>query len=197
MTAPVDVAIIGGGIAGVASAFFLSRARLSVCLFEYGLIGAGASGVNFGGVRQQGRALAELPVAVRARELWSRLPELIGTTGEFTPSGHLKLARSDSDMAELERYAVQARDHGLALELVGRAALRPRYPWLASTLAGGSLCASDGHANPRLVAPALPRRRSSKVRRFRSTRTSPRSSMTARCSSCAPLRARSSRRVTL
>lgn len=155
MTREVDVAIVGGGIAGSASAFFLARARRSVCLFEYGLIGAGASGVNFGGVRQQGRALPELPVAARARELWARLPELIGTTGEFTRSGHLKLARSETDMAELERYAGQARDYGLSLELIGRTALRRRYPWLAAAPAGGSLCASDGHANPRLVAPAF------------------------------------------
>jgi sarcosine oxidase, subunit beta len=150
-----DVAIVGGGIAGCAAAFFLARARLRVCLFEFGRVGAGASGVNFGGVRQQGRALVELPVAARARELWARLPELIGTTGEFTPSGHLKLARSDSDMAELEAYARQAHNYGLALELIGRGALRSRCPWLAADLAGGSLCVSDGHANPRLVAPAF------------------------------------------
>src|SRR5262249_5047101 len=35
--------------------------------------------------------------------------------------------------------------------------LRQRFPYLAPELAGGSFCASDGQANPRLVAPAFAR----------------------------------------
>jgi sarcosine oxidase subunit beta len=35
--------------------------------------------------------------------------------------------------------------------------LRDDYPWLAADVAGGSLCAEDGQANPRLVAPAAAR----------------------------------------
>ncbi|HYY82922.1 MAG TPA: FAD-dependent oxidoreductase, partial [Beijerinckiaceae bacterium] len=58
-----DVAIIGGGTAGCAAAVALRTAGMSVVLFEKGLCGAGASGVNFGGVRQQGRHMAELPLA--------------------------------------------------------------------------------------------------------------------------------------
>ena len=65
----VDVAIIGGGTAGCAAAVHLRRAGLTVALLERDRCGSGASGVNFGGVRQQGRNPVELPLARRARNL--------------------------------------------------------------------------------------------------------------------------------
>ena len=89
-----DVVIVGGGIVGSSAALYLRRFGLSVVLLERGLCGAAASGVNFGGVRAQGRSLSQLPLALRARQIWTRLPEHIGIDGEYVPSGHLKLART-------------------------------------------------------------------------------------------------------
>ncbi|MDQ6639101.1 MAG: FAD-binding oxidoreductase [Pseudomonadota bacterium] len=153
----VDVAIVGGGIAGCAAAVALRQAGLTVALLEKNLCGAGASGVNFGGVRQQGRHLAELPLARRSRPLWNGLNERLGEDVEFVTSGHLKLARSDAEMAQLERHAQDGAEHGLRLELLGAAALRSELPWLGADVVGASLCAEDGHANPRLVGPAFAR----------------------------------------
>src|SRR3954454_24559240 len=88
-TVRADVAIVGGGIVGASAALFLRRFGLSVVLLERGLCGAAASGVNYGGVRTQGRAMVQLPLSLRARALWARLPELIGIDGEYLQSGHL------------------------------------------------------------------------------------------------------------
>jgi glycine/D-amino acid oxidase-like deaminating enzyme len=152
-----DVGIVGGGIVGCSAALHLRRRGASVILLEQHATGSQASGVNYGGVRQQGRPLAELPLARRSHEAWLRLSELLGTDCEFAATGHLKLARSESEMAELETYAEASRPHGLKLELIGRQALRARYPWLGDAVVGGSLCAEDGQANPRLVSPAYAR----------------------------------------
>jgi sarcosine oxidase subunit beta len=153
----VDVTIIGGGIAGCAAAVALRNAGLTVALLDKGLCGAGASGVNFGGVRQQGRDLAELPLARRARPLWDRLNERLGEDVEFHASGHLKIARAEAEMAELERHATDAADYGLRLQLLGADQVRSELPWLGAGVVGGSLCAEDGHANPRVVGPAFAR----------------------------------------
>ena len=152
-----DVAIIGGGIVGSSAALFLRRFGLSVVLLERGLCGAAASGVNYGGVRTQGRTLSQLPLALRSRELWARLPELIGIDGEFVQSGHLKVARTEADMHSLEHYRDQVRDHGLTLQLLSAEPLRQAQPWLGERAVGASFCAEDGHANPRLVSPAFAR----------------------------------------
>jgi len=152
-----DVAIIGGGIVGASAALFLRRAGLSVVLLERGLCGAAASGVNYGGVRTQGRAVAQLPLALRARALWARLPELIGIDGEYVQSGHLKLARSEGDLHKLEAYCREVREHGMDLHLQTGIAFRRAHPWLGDQAIAGSFCAEDGHANPRLVSPAFAR----------------------------------------
>ena len=152
-----DVTIVGGGIVGSSAALFLRRFGLSVVLLERGLCGAAASGVNYGGVRVQGRTLSQLPLALRARSIWSRLSSYIGIDGEYVQSGHLKIARSESDMANLEAYAAQMREHGLSLQLVSGAAFRAAHPMFGARAVGGSFCAEDGHANPRLVSPAFAR----------------------------------------
>jgi sarcosine oxidase subunit beta len=152
-TLTADVAIIGGGIHGCSAALHLRKRGASVVLLESGLCGAQASGVNFGGVRQQGRAFEELPLARRSRALWGRIRELIDHDGEFVASGHLRLACSEAEMAALEAWAKGARDYGLHSELLGRNAIRDRYPWVGERVIGGSLLAEDGQANPRLVSP--------------------------------------------
>ena len=156
-TLNADVAIIGGGINGASAALFLRRFGLSVVLLERGWCGAAASGVNYGGVRTQGRSIAQLPLALRSRALWARLPELIGIDGEYVRSGHLKLARSEADLHKLQRYAADVREHGLALQLLTGTAFRRAHPWLGGSAIAGSFCAEDGHANPRLVSPAFAR----------------------------------------
>jgi sarcosine oxidase subunit beta len=152
-----DVAIVGGGIVGSSAALALRRMGLKVVLLERDLCGSRSSGVNYGGVRRQGRPLSQLPLAQRAHELWGRLPELIGTDGEYVRSGHFKIARSAADMASLERYRAMTQGFDLELELVSGERLRALCPWLGPKAVGGSLCRDDGQANPRLVSPAFAR----------------------------------------
>jgi len=150
-----DVAIIGGGLVGSSAALALRRMGFSVVLLDKGFCGAQASGVNYGGVRRQGRPPEQIPLSQRAHAIWPRLKEIIGIDGEFVRSGHLKLARTEAEMASLEAYAARVAGMGLDLELVGHNQLRERFPWIAGNIVGASLCAGDGHANPRLVSAAF------------------------------------------
>jgi sarcosine oxidase, subunit beta len=156
MALPVDVAIIGGGLVGSSSALALRGRGLSVALLDKGFCGAQASGVNYGGVRRQGRPIEQLALSQRAHAIWPGLRALIGTDGEFCRSGHLKLARDEMQMAALENYASDASAHGLELELIGHNGLRDRFGWIGdNAVVGASWCRGDGHANPRLVATAF------------------------------------------
>ena len=150
-----DVAVIGGGLVGSSAALALRRMGFSVVLLDKGFCGAQASGVNYGGVRRQGRPPEQIALSQRAHAIWPRLKNLIGIDGEFVRSGHLKLARTEAEMASLEAYAARVADLGLDLELIGGNQLRERFPWIAGEVTGASLCAGDGHANPRLVSAAF------------------------------------------
>lgn len=156
-TLAADLAIIGGGVAGCSTALHAAQRGVKVLLLERGLVGSQASGVNYGGVRQQGRHPAELPIAARSRALWGRIAELLDTDCEFDVSGHLKLARSEADEADLVAYAEVAKGYGLPLEMIGRNAVRERYPFLSDQVVAGSLAPDDGQANPRLHSPAIAR----------------------------------------
>lgn len=152
-----DICIIGGGLVGCSAALHLTRAGKSVVLVERDCIGAHASGVNFGGVRRHGRNALELPLSIRSLEIWRNMATLVGNDCEFMATGHLKIARSEAEMAVLEQWRGFGAQHGIHVELHDRSRLRQRFPWLSSEIFGASFCGGDGHANPRLAAPAFAR----------------------------------------
>jgi sarcosine oxidase subunit beta len=156
-TQSADVIIVGGGIMGSATAFFLRQRGVSVILLERGLVGQQASGVNFGNVRRQGRFLPQLPLANRSGAIWRKLPELIGEDVEYLQSGHIRVCYSPERIGFLEQHVRDARDYGLELEMVSAAGLRSRFPFFAAEAVAGSYSPEDGHANPRLAAPAFAR----------------------------------------
>lgn len=152
-----DVIVVGGGIVGSTAAFFLRRRNRTVTLIERGLVGQQASGVNFGNIRRQGRYLAQLPLANRARDIWGRLPELIGDDCEFLAKGHLRVCFRPEIVGQFESYARSAQEVGLNLEMLTPAMIQARFPYLGPGILAGSLSPTDGHANPRLAAPAFGR----------------------------------------
>jgi sarcosine oxidase subunit beta len=152
-----DVLVIGGGVMGASSTFFLRQHGRSVTLLERDQIGQYASGVNFGNVRRQGRFLGQLELANRSWGLWKRLPALIGDDLEFIPSGHMRVCYREDEIAELEAYAAAPEARELDLQILTGKALHQRFPFLGPEVKGGSHAPHDGHANPRLAAPAFAR----------------------------------------
>jgi sarcosine oxidase subunit beta len=152
-----DVIVIGGGIMGTTTAFFLRQRNRSVILLERGLTGQQASGVNFGGIRRQGRALPQLAMANRALRTWQRSAELLGEDVEFLPSGHTRVCYHQQDVENFDQYAIDARAYGLELEVLHGEAMFRRFPFLGREVLAASISPLDGHANPRLAAPAFGR----------------------------------------
>jgi sarcosine oxidase subunit beta len=153
-----DVLVLGGGLMGTSAAFFLRRQHLrSVTLLERELVGRQASGTNFGNVRRQGRDLAQIPLANRARAVWGRMKELLGEDLEFVPYGHLRVCYTEAQATVLERHAREVRPLGLDLELFTAEQLRRRWGIFSGEIVAGSLSPRDGHANPRLAGPAFAR----------------------------------------
>ena len=90
----MDVIVLGGGLMGTASAYFLARRGIAVTLIERNRVGTGATIASFGNIRRTGRHLAQLPLAHRSRALWGRAQEMLGRDVEFRAHGRLRRRRA-------------------------------------------------------------------------------------------------------
>ena len=156
-TLSADVAIIGGGIIGCATAYHLARRGRSVVVLERGLVGGVASGVNFSNLRLQGVPATEMPLALMSQALWEGLEAELGETLEYLREGHVHLALEPAHLPRLEANAAIARAHGVEVMLLDRADTLRRFPFLDPRVQGASWSARDAVVNSRLVTPAFAR----------------------------------------
>lgn len=149
------VIVIGGGVIGGACAYNLARAGVSVALLEKHEIAAGASGGSAGGVRQQNRDPAELPLAMAANPIWKTLEQELETDLEYRRWGHLNLAEHEGQLPALEASVARQRARGLDIRMVYGSELRELVPAAGPQIMAGSYSPGDGFANPMLVTRAF------------------------------------------
>ena len=127
----VDVAIIGGGLMGCFSAYFLRQQGRSVAVIEKDRVCAAASAVNFGNLRLQGRNPAEFPLSLRAHAIWEDLARLTGEDCGVVSGGHVYLGFAPGDQPKLEQAARDARAAGLDVDLLDGPSARRCWPLLS------------------------------------------------------------------
>ena len=145
-----EVIIIGGGVIGCATAYYLAKAGTSVIVLEGSdHIGNGGSSRNGGGVRQSGRDRRELPLAMYGiRNLWPHLSEELETDCEYHQDGNLRLGKTEKHREILEGLADRARACGLDVRMIDGDEVRRINPYLSHEVTVASWCPTDGHANP-------------------------------------------------
>lgn len=150
MNEHTEVLIIGSGIIGCATAYYLAKMGCQVLVLESSdNIGDGGSSRNGGGVRQSGRDARELPLAIFAVEnLWPKLSEELEMDCEYCQGGNLRLGKNARHMEILEDLAKKAEKCGLSISMIDGKDVRKKNPWLSEEIIGASWCPTDGHANP-------------------------------------------------
>src|SRR6476659_11213887 len=93
-----DAVLIGGGIVGVFTAYYLAKRGLKVALVEKGRVGAEQSSRNWGWCRQQNRDARELPLATRSLSLWDELAADLGEDVGFRRCGLLYLSNDEAEL---------------------------------------------------------------------------------------------------
>ena len=117
----VDVVIIGGGVIGISTAWFLAKEGLSVLVCEKGRVAGEQSSRNWGWVRQMGRDEAELPIVTQSLNIWEELTKEIGEDIGFTRQGLLFLADNEKDEKEFEEWMEGAKQHQLDTQILSPA----------------------------------------------------------------------------
>ncbi len=135
-----EVAVVGGGVSGVAAALWLARAGADVSLLEGRRFAAGASGRNggflLGGTADSYAVAAERHGHGTARRVWAftvanrqRARDLVdeieaaGWRCGYRQTGSLLIAASPKELAEYEASFTLLREDGWQAEFLQRAAL--------------------------------------------------------------------------
>ncbi len=154
----VDVVVIGAGIAGTATSYFLAQHGLKVVLCEKGRVAGEQSSRSFGWIRQQGRDWAELPVMMESNRIWRGLAEETGEADlAFTESGCYYFAESQAALARYEQWYELARQHQLGTRMLTAGEIRARFPALEGHWVGAMVTSSDGRGEHFTAVPALAR----------------------------------------
>jgi sarcosine oxidase subunit beta len=150
-----DVAVIGAGIVGATTAFFLARHGQDVVLIDADVPASGASGgPGHRGVRANGRDPRELPLAAEAITLWERADELLGAPSGYDQLGGLSLIEADdqSDTVRALRGRAQVqRAFGVPTEIIDRDDVHARLPGLSGAVRAAGWNPRDGIADHTLA----------------------------------------------
>jgi glycine oxidase len=162
-SATADLAIIGGGIIGLATAFRVAQAGLRVTVVERGALGGGATQIAAGMLSPALEAEdAERALLDLARDSVARYPAFItdveaasGMSCGFRSDGGLWVALDRDDQLLLDRLHAIQRDLGLATELLTADDVRRYEPHITPRAQGGLAAPDDRQVDPRRFAAAL------------------------------------------
>lgn len=153
--ASADVVIIGGGIIGTFSAYYLAQRGMKVVLLAKGRAGAEQSSRNWGWCRQQNRDGRELPMATKSLELWERFAAESGENTGFRRCGLLYLSNDEEQLAAWARWRDFARTVGVTTHVLSSAEATERGRVTGRQWRGGVYSPTDGTADPTIAAPVV------------------------------------------
>lgn len=153
--AACDVVVLGGGVIGVMTAWFLAEKGLRVTLCEKGRIAGEQSSRNWGWCRQQGRDMGELPIMMESLRLWKRLAQEMGEGLGFRQEGVLYLAKTEAELGKFEAWLADARAFGVDSHMMTGGAVAEKLKGSAKAWTGALFTPSDARAEPWQAVPLL------------------------------------------
>lgn len=144
-----DTAVVGAGITGLAVAFhLLSRGRCAVMVLDRGGVGAEASGVQPGGVRQQWSTRVNCLLARESLQTYRGIGELLATTARpvFQPCGYMFVAHSEARLARLAADVEVQNEAGVPSQILTADQAADQVADLRTeSLIGAAWCGEDGY----------------------------------------------------
>jgi glycine/D-amino acid oxidase-like deaminating enzyme len=143
-----DVVVVGAGVIGLAVAFHLRERGATVRVVDRAGIGAGASGLQPGGVRQQWGTAANCLLVQESLRFYTDVVERLQMRVDpgFRRCGYLFLAHSERTLERLRANVALQNGLDVPSRIVSPAEAAELVPGLdAAGLAGGAWCDEDGY----------------------------------------------------
>ncbi|MBM3523482.1 MAG: FAD-dependent oxidoreductase, partial [Alphaproteobacteria bacterium] len=157
-----DVLVIGGGVLGMCTAYYLARDGIDVLVAERDEINLQASGANAGSLHVQllswdfgakaeaggGPAAQTLALGPESVRLWQAIERDTGIDCEFRVTGGLMVAENEAGLAFLRAKIALENRFGVEATMIDGAELRRLSPHLGPHFVGAELCPMEGKINP-------------------------------------------------
>jgi glycine/D-amino acid oxidase-like deaminating enzyme len=153
----VDVVVIGAGVIGISTAWFLAKSGVSVLVCDKGRVAGEQSSRNWGWIRQQARDPAELPIVIDSVNAWETIARELDEDIGFTRQGVLYAAPSEAELSRFEAWLDVAAQHQLDTRLLSGAEVDALVGDKPGQWKGGLYTPSDGRAEPFKAVPAVAR----------------------------------------
>ncbi|RNB87679.1 FAD-binding oxidoreductase [Brevibacillus fluminis] len=141
------VLIVGGGLVGIMTAFYLYQEGYQVTVVERKSFGAAASGRNGGGVLALGRELEEIPFSRVSMDLWEQLSQH-GIDTRFIRPGHAMVAMNELEAEKLGKAHALYRRAGLETVLLDPDQVSKMLPDIHPQNKGALYSPIDGQSYP-------------------------------------------------
>ncbi|MDO6797351.1 NAD(P)/FAD-dependent oxidoreductase [Shimia thalassica] len=152
-----DAVIIGGGIIGIASAYYLAKKGLKPVVLEKGRVAGEQSSRNWGWIRQMGRDLDELPIVMESTQLWKEMAKDLDTDIGLTQCGLTYFAQNQTQTEGYEDWLSKAREIGVDSVMLSAKEVDAKFPGMTRQYTGALHTPSDMRAEPWVTVPAIAR----------------------------------------
>jgi sarcosine oxidase subunit beta len=152
-----DAVIIGGGILGIATAYYLAKMGMrDVVILERGTVCCGSTGRCGAGIRAQWGTEMNCRLAIATIGIFEHLEDELGMSIGLNQCGYLLVAYSAQELANLRSYMKLQNELGIESRTVSLDEAREICPALdAGDAEGFTYHARDGHADPFLTTYAF------------------------------------------
>ncbi len=151
----VDVVVVGGGIIGCSTAYYLARSGVRVALCEKGRIAGEQSSRNWGFIRKQGRDQAELPLMIHSLGLWHDFVAALNEDIGFYVGGTIYLSATETRHKDNLAWLEIAKAHDLDTQYLTQTELHALVPDIHGQSCGALFTPSDARAEPGLATRAI------------------------------------------
>ena len=140
--------IIGAGIVGCSTAYFLAKENKKVMIVDRTYPCNEASGVNAGGLELLQQPPRSLPLHKLSAELWNKFQNEEGIDVGYHRTGGLYCILREADLHLLDEQEERFEKNGLPVQRLNKEEVSAKVPYICDNVIAANFSPMSGYSNP-------------------------------------------------